>query len=153
MKKKNIMRKRCSVKEGLRFCGMLIVPINVNTKTYYFILDSGSQSNCISDSDNALMAEFKGDGETIKTYGIGSHCYESACGKLTYSIAGHTFEEDFTTISGKTFETMNEVFGFAISGMMGIPFMIQHNCIINFKKGTVSVEVSMPKEETDEEAA
>ncbi len=153
MKKTKNIRKRCSVKEGLHFFGMLIVPINVNKKTYFFLLDSGSQSNCISDTNSELLAEFKGNGETIENYGIGHYCCTSDCGQLTYSIAGHSFVGDFSTISGKTFEVMNQMLGIEISGLMGTPFMMMHNCIINFKKGIVSVEVSSTSDETREEAA
>lgn len=151
MKQKRAKLKRCSFKEGLQFCGMVIVPITIREKTRYFILDSGSQSNCINEADSELMTVFTGNGETIQTYGIDNHSCESSKGQLTYEIAGHSFMEEFNTISGQTFEAMARVLGIEISGLMGVPFMRQHNCIIDFAKGVVTVDVSSPEEDMDEE--
>ena len=142
MKKKNLNIKRCDIKEGLGICGLPIVPIDINGKTRLFLLDSGSQRNAISDEDAIAMACFKPSGKTIKTSGLEGHTCETVLGDLTYEIAGHAFESEFYVLSSKTFASFKEDSGLIVSGILGISFMLTHNCVMDFSKGTVMVTVT-----------
>lgn len=150
MKKTNPKLKRCTFLKGLQFCGLVIVPITISEKTRYFLLDTGSQRNGVSDADTETMAAFRqNEGQLLETQGLDGHTCVTPFGRLTYMIAEHPFEVDCFVISGKTFESLNKELGYEISGLMGVEFMRKHNCIIDFAKGVVTVDVSEEHTKTD----
>lgn len=154
MKQTNPNLKRCTFLKGLQFCGLVIVPITISEKTRYFLLDTGSQRNGVSDADADTMAAFKqNEGQLLETQGLDGHTCVTPFGRLTYMIAEHPFEVDCFVISGKTFESLNKELGYEISGLLGVEFMRKHNCIIDFAKGIVTVDVSTPADNTDEKDA
>lgn len=146
MKKKNPNIKRCNINEGIAICGLPIVPIDINGKTCYFLLDTGAQNNGVSDADPDAMAGFKPSEYVIQNTGLDGHSCFTPLGSLSYSIAGYTFEDQFFILPGSTFAGVKQETGLLISGIMGIPFMIKHNCALDFGKGLVSIII---QEEND----
>lgn len=150
MKRKTTL-KRCTFLEGLQFCGLVIVPITVNNKTRFFLLDTGSQRNGVSDADTETMSAFKqNNGQMLETQGLDGHTCVTPFGRLSYDIAGQTFEVDCFIISGKTFASLNQELGYEISGLMGVEFMRKHNCIIDFATNTVTMDVGGKDESFDD---
>ena len=151
MKKKNTNIKRCDLNEGIAICGLPIVPIDVNGKTCYFLLDTGAQNNGVSDADPEALACFKPSEYVIQNTGLDGHSCFTPLGSLSYSIAGHSFEDQFSIIPGSTFASIKQTTGLLISGIMGITFMVKHNCVLDFDKGLVSIIIQEENDNNDNE--
>ena len=135
---------KCDINESLNFLGLILVPINVNGNTHVFLLDTGSQNNCICDTSRECMECFEPSGNNIVTHGIDDHTIESAIGHLTYEIGGHACKASFLVISGRTFDSITAETGIEISGILGITFMKKHRCTINLIEGYVTAEFDEP---------
>ena len=151
VKKKNTTIKLCDINEGIVVCGLPIVSIEIKGKTCYFLLDTGAQNNGVSDGSPEAMAGFQPSKYVQQHIGFDGHAKFTPLGSLTYELAGNSFEEQVMVIPGNTFSGMGQEAGIQISGLLGMPFMVKHNCVLDFEKGIVSATITEENDNNENE--
>lgn len=144
---------KCDIKKSLRLFSLILISLNVNGNRRLFVLDTGSQGNCLCDDDTESMKLFKATRDKTMSRGLNGHAAESDNGTLTYQIGKHTCTSEFCVISGKTFDVFTQETGIHVSGLLGIPFIMQHNCIIDIVEGKLTVNIDDALEKEDTQAA
>lgn len=149
-KTKIVVPMNYNFSKSLHLFGLIMIPIKINGNERYFLLDTGSQANGVCDTYQEDMKNFSPSGEKILSRGLNGKTAETDYGELIYEIGKYICKSEFFIIDGNTFNFFKEETGIQISGILGTPFMLQHNCVIDLIKGmlTLNIEDASQKEES-----
>ena len=118
--------------------GLPMLEVFICGKNHLFILDSGSTSNLVSaDLKNSVEHSLSGEGTTYSFEGTVADC---SIVKMSYSIGSAVHEADFTVTAAATFSVFMEESGLLVEGILGIPFLIEHQCVLDFSEGRLLLE-------------
>ena len=128
-----------SLKYGLKKVGLPIV-VTDSKPNLCFLIDTGATNNILF---SYAYAEVKDDFSTINKIsflsgidGIKSECFQ-VHGKII--IDNQNFDIDFSVVeTADSMKNIQEETGIQVHGILGIPFLTQSQCILNFKELTIS---------------
>lgn len=133
---------KVSFEKSLDKIGLPLLVIQKNAYNLYFLLDTGANKNYIR-RDFLDIPELNTDTEFLpdkeEFYVIDNVCHLTEACNFSFYLADLNYVETFQVIedgSALTFPTTNGV-PFHVVGILGTPFMIKHNTIINFATSEV----------------
>lgn len=139
---------KVSFEKSLNKTGLPLLQTQKNGYNLYFLLDTGANKN-YTRRDFLDIPELNADTEFLpdkeEFYGIDNVCHLTETCSFSFNLADLNYVVTYQVIedgSALTFPTINGV-PFHVVGILGTPFMIKHNTIINF--ATSEVIFNTPK--------
>lgn len=112
-------------------------------KEYYFTfdIDTGSTHNVIFDYVyNQFKEGFETTDKSIDMFGIDGQYNNNPVIKSNLGFGDKTYETEFQVVCAN--EAVNNVqkdFGIQLHGILGVQFLKDNNCVIDFKNKTIKI--------------
>lgn len=117
--------------------GLPLIEVIVSNVKRMFILDSGASTNLVSSSlGEQIGATIVGAGTTFSFEG---NVADLPIIQLCYSLGRESHIANFTITDSSTFNVFEVESGIKVVGIMGIPFLIAHKCLVDFAIGQLSL--------------
>lgn len=135
---KTIGRMKIDLIPSIKETGLPLIEVGVCGRNRLFLLDSGSTANLVTSTLKDACPH--SDAGASKSYSVGGNGLDCSMVKMGYDIAGVPRESEFMVTDPSTFDVFREESGLTVEGIMGIPFLIQHRCVVDFRKGRLSLK-------------
>ena len=124
-----------SLKDTIERVGMTLIDVKVKDFKLTFDIDTGSTENIVFDFvSNQLSDVFKPIDDSTKVFGIDGNYKENPCVEAELTIGDKSFWVQFNAVNAnQTVINLQNDFGFQLHGILGIPFLVENGCIIDFK--------------------
>lgn len=131
-----------SLKESIEAVRMTLLNVNVGNCQLTFDIDTGSTENIVFDFvSNQLSDVFKPIEGSSKVFGIDGNYKENPCVEAELSIGDKSFKVRFNAVNAdQTVINLQNDYGFQLHGVLGIPFLVDNHCVINFNNKTITIE-------------
>ena len=131
-----------SLKESIEAVRMTLLNVNVGNCQLTFNIDTGSTENLVFDFvSNQLSDVFKPIEGSSKVFGIDGNYKENPCVEAELSIGDKSFKVRFNAVNAdQTVINLQNDYGFQLHGVLGIPFLLDNHCVINFNNKTITIE-------------
>lgn len=129
-------KKELSFKDSLHLTGLPILIFNQGSKTYNFLLDTGSNRSHINKSiiDNNVI-KYSNENSTIEVYGMEGNARTSNMCKIDLEMNGITFNDLFVVNDlDNAFSSLKEDHGVTLHGILGTSFFEKYKYVIDFNK-------------------
>lgn len=125
---------------GLEKIGLPLILTSGKKKNVCFLIDTGSTHNTLF---SFVYEHFKDDFRIIEenqeTKGIESRFQESITVEGTFNFDGTEYTSTFAVVKANdTITQLQEDTGVQLHGILGIPFLMENNWIIDFEKMIVT---------------
>lgn len=135
-----------SLLEGFEKYDMLLAAVAIGENKLIFVLDSGSTHNLIANfAYKKLKSLFTPVGKKMDVCGIeGNH---ATCDMVTVDInLGECYSRTLFAIADidNVVKDIMKEYNIQIHGLLGIPFLRDNNCTIDF--GAMSIDIAGPKQ-------
>lgn len=128
--------------DSLNKIGLPMIQLEIMGQLRWFIVDTGSNFNLIrADMMELYVSNLPVIG-LFSVSGIGGHSEEGIAYEIPYSLDGKRFSDQFSVVTERTFQPIEEVYGVKICGVVGTSFMLFHRFIIDLSEGTIHICVS-----------
>lgn len=124
-----------SLKDALEKVKMTLINVRVQDFTLTFDIDTGSTENIVFDYvSNQLPNVFKPIAGCNKVFGIDGKYQENQLVEAELSIGDDSFMTQLNVVNAdQTVINLQNDFGFQLHGILGIPFLEENDCVIDFK--------------------
>ena len=131
-----------SLKKSIEAVRMTLLNVNVGNCQLTFDIDTGSTENLVFDFvSNQLSDVFKPIEGSSKVFGIDGNYKENPCVEAELSIGDKSFKVRFNAVNAdQTVINLQNDYGFQLHGILGIPFLLDNHCVINFNNKTLTIE-------------
>jgi len=131
-----------SLKKSIEAVKMTLLNVNVGNCQLTFDVDTGSTENLVFDFvSNQLSDVFKPIEGSSKVFGIDGNYKENPCVEAELSIGDKSFKVRFNAVNAdQTVINLQNDYGFQLHGILGIPFLVDNHCVINFNNKTITIE-------------
>lgn len=131
-----------SLKKSIEAVRMTLLNANVGNCQLTFDIDTGSTENIVFDFvSNQLSDVFKPIEGSSKVFGIDGNYKENPCVEAELSIGDKSFKVRFNAVNAdQTVINLQNDYGFQLHGILGIPFLLDNHCVINFNNKTITIE-------------
>ena len=131
-----------SLKKSIEAVRMTLLNANVGNCQLTFDIDTGSTENLVFDFvSNQLSDVFKPIEGSSKVFGIDGNYKENPCVEAELSIGDKSFKVRFNAVNAdQTVINLQNDYGFQLHGILGIPFLLDNHCVINFNNKTITIE-------------
>jgi hypothetical protein len=131
-----------SLKKSIEAVRMTLLDANVGNCQLTFDIDTGSTENLVFDFvSNQLSDVFKPIEGSSKVFGIDGNYKENPCVEAELSIGDKSFKVRFNAVNAdQTVINLQNDYGFQLHGILGIPFLVDNHCVINFNNKTITIE-------------
>ena len=131
-----------SLKKSIEAVRMTLIDANVGNCQLTFDIDTGSTENLVFDFvSNQLSDVFKPIEGSSKVFGIDGNYKENPCVEAELSIGDKSFKVRFNAVNAdQTVINLQNDYGFQLHGILGIPFLLDNHCVINFNNKTITIE-------------
>lgn len=131
-----------SLKKSIEAVRMTLLNANVGNCQLTFDIDTGSTENIVFDFvSNQLKDVFKPIEGSSKVFGIDGNYKENPCVEAELSIGDKSFKVRFNAVNAdQTVINLQNDYGFQLHGILGIPFLLDNHCVINFNNKTITIE-------------
>lgn len=131
-----------SLKKSIEAVRMTLLDANVGNCQLTFDIDTGSTENLVFDFvSNQLSDVFKPIEGSSKVFGIDGNYKENPCVEAELSIGDKSFKVCFNAVNAdQTVINLQNDYGFQLHGILGIPFLVDNHCVINFNNKTITIE-------------
>ena len=131
-----------SLKKSIEAVRMTLLDANVGNCQLTFDIDTGSTENLVFDFvSNQLSDVFKPIEGSSKVFGIDGNYKENPCVEAELSIGDKSFKVRFNAVNAdQTVINLQNDYGFQLHGILGIPFLLDNHCVINFNNKTITIE-------------
>ena len=131
-----------SLKKSIEAVRMTLLDANVGNCQLTFDIDTGSTENLVFDFvSNQLSDVFKPIEGSSKVFGIDGNYKENPCVEAELSIGDKSFKVRFNAVNAdQTVINLQNDYGFQLHGILGIPFLVDNHCVINFDNKTITIE-------------
>lgn len=131
-----------SLKKSIEAVRMTLLDANVGNCQLTFDIDTGSTENLVFDFvSNQLSDVFKPIEGSSKVFGIDGNYKENPCVEAELSIGEKSFKVRFNAVNAdQTVINLQNDYGFQLHGILGIPFLVDNHCVINFNNKTITIE-------------
>lgn len=130
-----------SLKKSIEAVRMTLLNANVGNCQLTFDIDTGSTENIVFDFvSNQLKDVFKPIEGSSKVFGIDGNYKENPCVEAELSIGDKSFKVRFNAVNAdQTVINLQNDYGFQLHGVLGIPFLLDNHCVINFNNKTITI--------------
>ena len=125
---------------GLQKTGLPLIVTSGKLKNLCFLIDTGSTNNTLFDFVyEHFKDEFKLLDSTCRTMGIEGHYKETPVIEATFNFEGIDYNTSTFSVLDATDAIMQvqEETGMQIHGILGIPFLVENEWIVDFETCTV----------------
>lgn len=124
-----------SLRDSLEKVKMTLINVRVQNFTLTFDIDTGSTENIVFDYvSNQLPDVFKPISGCNKVFGIDGKYQENQFVEAELSIGNNSFLTQLNVVNAdQTVINLQNDFGFQLHGILGIPFLEENDCVIDFK--------------------
>ena len=131
-----------SLKKSIEAVRMTLLDANVGNCQLTFDIDTGSTENLVFDFvSNQLSDVFKPIEGSSKVFGIDGNYKENPCVEAELSIGDKSFKVRFNAVNAdQTVINLQNDYGFQLHEILGIPFLVDNHCVINFNNKTITIE-------------
>lgn len=131
-----------SLKDSLDKVGMSLINVKVKDFILTFDIDTGSTENIVFDFvANQLSDVFYTIDGSRKVFGIDGNSKENPQAETAIIIGDKRFLTKFDVVNAdQTVINLQNDFGFQLHGILGIPFLLENHCVIDFNKKTLTIE-------------
>lgn len=132
---------------GIQKLKMPLVTVKLNDFNLTFLIDTGATHNTIASFVYEQMGEaFVELKETYKVMGIEGEYQDVIMVKATLEIEKTKITTNFSVVDmSDAVLQLQEETGLQLHGLLGIPFLVENNCVIDFQKQ----EFVMPEEKNN----
>lgn len=117
--------------------GLPLIEVFLSGQKHLFLLDSGASTNLVASSlKDSLPHEAAGAG---MSYSFEGNVADLSIVRMTYSMDDVPHEANFTVTDDSTFSVFMVESGLVVEGIMGIPFLVEHQCVVDFRTGSLSL--------------
>ena len=136
-----------SLKKSIEAVRMTLLNVNVGNCQLTFDIDTGSTENLVFDFvSNQLSDVFKPIEGSSKVFGIDGNYKENPCVEAELSIGDMGFWVRFNVVNAdQTVINLQNDYGFQLHGILGIPFLLDNHCVIDFNNKTITIEENESK--------
>lgn len=130
-----------SLSEGLLKLSMPLVKARVCGVNLTFLVDTGSTHNVIASFVyEQIRNAFMITGESNKVMGVDGKYQDVIIVNATLEIEGVELKSDFNVVdmSDAVMQLQDET-GLQLHGLLGIPFLMDNKCIIDFGKQEITI--------------
>ncbi|MBQ2969824.1 MAG: retroviral-like aspartic protease [Bacteroidaceae bacterium] len=130
-----------SLSEGLLKLSMPLVKARVCGVNLTFLIDTGSTHNVIASFVyEQIRNAFMITGESNKVMGVDGKYQDVIIVNATLEIEGVELKSDFNVVdmSDAVMQLQDET-GLQLHGLLGIPFLMDNKCIIDFDKQEITI--------------
>lgn len=130
-----------SLSEGLLKLSMPLVKARVCGVNLTFLIDTGSTHNVIASFVyEQIRNAFMITGESNKVMGVDGKYQDVIIVNATLEIEGVELKSNFNVVdmSDAVMQLQDET-GLQLHGLLGIPFLMDNKCIIDFDKQEISI--------------
>ena len=130
-----------SLSEGLLKLSMPLVKARVCGVNLTFLIDTGSTHNVIASFVyEQIRNAFIITGESNKVMGVDGKYQDVIIVNATLEIEGVELKSDFNVVdmSDAVMQLQDET-GLQLHGLLGIPFLMDNKCIIDFDKQEITI--------------
>lgn len=136
-----------SVKDSIDQIRMLLVKVRIGDYNLTFDIDTGSTENIIFDYVfNQLKESFRLVEGGTKMMGIDGNYEEHPFAETTVGLGEKEIPTKFSIINAdQTIINLQNDYGFQLHGILGIPFLVDNHCVIDFNNKTITIEGNKSK--------
>ena len=130
-----------SLKKSIEAVRMTLLNVNVGNCQLTFDIDTGSTENIVFDFvSNQLSDVFKPIEGSTKVFGIDGNYKENPCVETELFIGDMSFLVHFNVVNAdQTVINLQNDYGFQLHGILGIPFLLENHCVIDFNNKTITI--------------
>jgi len=130
-----------SLKDTIEKLGMTLISVDVKGFKLTLDIDTGSTENVVFDYVvNQLGDVFKPIEGSTKVFGIEGDYKENPLVEAELYIGEQRFKTQFDVINAdQTVINLQNDFGFQLHGILGVPFLVDNGCVIDFKKKILTI--------------
>ena len=130
-----------SLKETIEKNGMTLIDVRVNGFKLTFDIDTGSTENIVFDYVyNQLNDAFNPIDGSTKVFGIDGNYVENPHAEAELLIGDKSILTQFNVVNAdQTVINLQNDFGFQLHGILGIPFLVENHCVIDFSNYTITI--------------
>ena len=130
-----------SVQNTLDKANVLLVIAQINGVNLIFDIDTGSTYNVIFDFVyNQLKEAFAETTNTIKLFGIDGKYTENRIVKTSLSLDNLVLNTEFQVVEANNAVTnFQNDYGVQLHGILGVQFLKNNNCVIDFANKTIKI--------------
>lgn len=131
-----------SVKDSLDKIRMLLVKVRIGDYNLTFDIDTGSTENIVFDYVfDQLQESFRLVEGGTKMMGIDGNYSEHSFAETNLWVGGKEITTKFSIINAdQTIINLQNDYGFQLHGILGVPFLLDNHCVLDFIKKTISIE-------------
>ena len=130
-----------SLSEGLSKLSMPLVKARVGGTNLTFLIDTGSTHNVVASFVyEQIRKAFMITGESNKVMGVDGKYQDVIIVNATLEIEGVELKSNFNVVdmSDAVMQLQDET-GLQLHGLLGIPFLMDNKCIIDFDKQEITI--------------
>lgn len=130
-----------SVKESLDKIRMLLVKVRIGDYNLTFDIDTGSTENIIFDYVfNQLKDSFRLVEGGTRMMGIDGNYAEHPFAETTMGLGEKKITTRFSIINAdQTVINLQNDYKIQLHGILGIPFLVDNHCVLDFIKKTITI--------------
>lgn len=130
-----------SLKETIEKVGMTLIDVRVNGVKLTFDIDTGSTENIVFDFVyNQLNNAFNPIDGSTKVFGIDGNYVENPHAEAELLIGDMSILTQFNVVNAdQTVINLQNDYGFQLHGILGIPFLVENHCVIDFSNYTITI--------------
>ena len=134
---KTVNTMKQSIAKAVRKLGIPTIKVKVNGEYFWFLVDSGSTANFITQKTYDKIASAAEKAGDCVALGFEGKAVERPVFNVQYRIGRHDFTQEFGVMKCDHFNRVEKECGIKIDGLVGAPFMILHNIRIDYRSMTV----------------
>ena len=130
-----------SVKDSIDQIRMLLVKVRIGDYNLTFDIDTGSTENIVFDYVfNQLKESFQLVEGGTKMMGIDGNYAEHPFAETNLELGEKEITTEFSIINAdQTVVNLQNDYGFQLHGILGIPFLVDNRCVLDFIKKTIII--------------
>ena len=130
-----------SMKDSLEKIRMSLVKVRIGDYNLTFDIDTGSTENIVFDYVfNQLKESFQLVEGGTKMMGIDGNYSEHPFAETNLELGEKEITTKFSIINAdQTVVNLQNDYGFQLHGILGIPFLVDNRCVLDFIKKTITI--------------
>lgn len=130
-----------SLKDTVEKIGMTLIDVRVNGFKLTFDIDTGSTENIVFDYVyNQLNDAFNPIDGSTKVFGIDGNYVENPHAEAELLIGDKSILTQFNIVNAdQTVINLQNDYGFQLHGILGVPFLVENHCVIDFNNYTITI--------------
>ena len=130
-----------SLRNSIEAVRMTILTAKKGNFQLTFVIDTGSTENIVFDYVyNQLNNAFNPIDGSTKVFGIDGNYVENPHAEAVLLLGDKSILTQFNVVNAdQTVINLQNDYGFQLHGILGIPFLVENHCVIDFSNFTITI--------------